>query len=117
MPRICKGIVYDKAQYEAFEAINPFFGVILKGLQDLLTANTISTRLPRTCSSSRAITFPAGLRRSLDLTDYGRQETWEDSPPSWPQTDNIDTLRSNGRPRPQWSRLKAGHSDDLGSSR
>ena len=55
--------------------------------------------------------------RLLDLTIYGRQETWEDSPTGWPQRDNMETLRSNGRPRAQWSRLKAGYSDDLGSAR
>jgi predicted dithiol-disulfide oxidoreductase (DUF899 family) len=55
--------------------------------------------------------------RLLDLTVYGRQETWEDSPPGWPQGDIMDTLRSNGRPTPQWSRLKAGYSDDLGSGK
>jgi predicted dithiol-disulfide oxidoreductase (DUF899 family) len=54
--------------------------------------------------------------RLLDLTVYGRQETWEDSPTGWPQGDIMDTLRINRRPRPQWSRLKAGHSDDLGTS-
>jgi predicted dithiol-disulfide oxidoreductase (DUF899 family) len=53
--------------------------------------------------------------RLLDLTVYGRQERWEDSPAGWPQGDLMDTLRSDGRPRAQWSRLKAGHSDDLGN--
>jgi len=52
--------------------------------------------------------------RLLDLTAYGRRETWEDSPPGWPQADNMDTLRTNGRPTSQWPRLRAGHSDDLG---
>jgi predicted dithiol-disulfide oxidoreductase (DUF899 family) len=52
--------------------------------------------------------------RLLDLTVYGRQESWEDSPPGWPQGDIMDTLRINGRPTAQWSRLKAGRSDDLG---
>jgi len=55
--------------------------------------------------------------RLLDLTVYGRQETWEDSPAGWLQGDIIDTLRSSGRPSSQWSRLKAGYSDDLGSGR
>jgi predicted dithiol-disulfide oxidoreductase (DUF899 family) len=55
--------------------------------------------------------------RLLDLTVYGRQETWEDSPPGWPQGEIMDTLRTNGRPASQWSRLKAGHSDDLGTGR
>ena len=53
--------------------------------------------------------------RLLDLTVYGRQETWEDSPIGWPQGNIMDTLRTNGRPTSQWSRLKAGHPDDLGT--
>ncbi len=53
----------------------------------------------------------------LDMTVYGRQETWEDSPTGWPQGGNMDTLRANGRPTSQWSRLKAGHSDHLGTGR
>jgi predicted dithiol-disulfide oxidoreductase (DUF899 family) len=55
--------------------------------------------------------------RLVDLTVNGRQETWEDSPTGWPQGDIMDTLRTNGRPTSQWSRLKAGYSDDLGSGR
>jgi predicted dithiol-disulfide oxidoreductase (DUF899 family) len=55
--------------------------------------------------------------RLLDLTVYGRQERWEDSPRGWPEGDIVDTLRSNGRPAAQWSRLKAGYSDDLTSVR
>src|ERR1700722_11757279 len=55
--------------------------------------------------------------RLLDLTVYGRQETWEDSPAGWPQGDIMDTLHTKGRPTSQWSRLKAGYSDDLGSGR
>jgi predicted dithiol-disulfide oxidoreductase (DUF899 family) len=53
----------------------------------------------------------------LDLTIYGRQEKWEDSPKDWPQGNIMDTLRANGRPAAQWSRLKAGFSDDLGTSK
>ncbi len=37
----------------------------------------------------------------LDLTVYGRQEMWEDSPTGWPQGDIMDTLRTNGRPTSQ----------------
>src|SRR5450631_4394235 len=55
--------------------------------------------------------------RLLDLTVYGRQETWEDSPRGWPQGDNMETLRSNGRPTSQWPRLRAGYSDELGTGR
>jgi predicted dithiol-disulfide oxidoreductase (DUF899 family) len=67
----------------------------------------------------------------LDLTVYGRQEPWEDSPPGWPQSWKLDeggALRSydvrgdapaprssrGSRPIAQWSRLEGGRSDDLG---
>jgi len=51
----------------------------------------------------------------MDLTVYGRQEPWEDSPPGWPQQWQVDgsNTRTNGRPIAQWSRLEAGRSDDL----
>jgi len=52
--------------------------------------------------------------RLLDLTVYGRQETWEDSPNGWPQRlEGKQMTRTDGRPTAQWPRLKAGHSDDL----
>jgi predicted dithiol-disulfide oxidoreductase (DUF899 family) len=62
----------------------------------------------------------------MDLSVYGRQEPWENSPPGWPQ------LRTNtrtaagapdwppvsewpaGRPSAQWPRLADGRPDDLG---
>jgi hypothetical protein len=63
----------------------------------------------------------------MDLTVYGRQEKWEDSPPGWPQGRSYvrsddgapdwpseRTWRS-GRPIAQWPRLAAGRSDDLGT--
>jgi predicted dithiol-disulfide oxidoreductase (DUF899 family) len=53
----------------------------------------------------------------LDMTVYGRQETWEDSPAHWPQRWGVsgEQFRTDGRPTAQWSRLEAGRSDDLGS--
>jgi predicted dithiol-disulfide oxidoreductase (DUF899 family) len=64
----------------------------------------------------------------MDLTVYGRQESWEDSPPGWPQ--QCSNARTDagppawppvsawpgGRPIAQWPRLAAGHSDDLGAA-
>ena len=64
----------------------------------------------------------------MDLTVYGRQEPWEDSPPDWPQ--QCTYIRTaggppdwppvptwpGGRPIAQWSRLVAGRSDDLGTA-
>ena len=52
----------------------------------------------------------------MDLTVYGRQEEWEDSPAGWPVrpiADKPERIRINGRPIAQWSRLEAGRSDDL----
>ena len=65
--------------------------------------------------------------RLMDLTVYGRQEAWEDSPPGWPQDCSITRTSAGapewppvpewpaGRPIPQWPRLDAGHSDNLGN--
>jgi predicted dithiol-disulfide oxidoreductase (DUF899 family) len=55
--------------------------------------------------------------RLLDLTVYGRQEDFEDSPEAWPQHsgETNHPFRRDGRPISQWRRLEAGHSDDLGA--
>jgi len=57
----------------------------------------------------------------MDLSVYGRQEPWEDSPPNWGpwQQDGGDhaRLRTHGRPTAQWPRLQAGRSDDLTAER
>jgi predicted dithiol-disulfide oxidoreductase (DUF899 family) len=61
----------------------------------------------------------------MDLTVYGRQESWEDSSPGWPQQCSITRTDGGppdwapvpvwpgGRPIAQWPRLQAGRSDDL----
>jgi predicted dithiol-disulfide oxidoreductase (DUF899 family) len=52
--------------------------------------------------------------RLLDLTAYGRQEEWEDSPSGWPQRRNgKQRMRTDGRPTSQWPGPKAGVSDHL----
>lgn len=40
----------------------------------------------------------------LDLTPFGRQETWENSPPGTPQVKAGSWWRKNGRPIAQWTR-------------
>ncbi|MGH3169340.1 MAG: DUF899 family protein [Trebonia sp.] len=52
----------------------------------------------------------------LDMTVYGRQELWEDSPAGWPQRwgSRGGQFRLDGRPASQWSRIQAGRDDDLG---
>jgi predicted dithiol-disulfide oxidoreductase (DUF899 family) len=64
----------------------------------------------------------------MDLTVYGRQETWEDSPDGWPTRGHASRTEAGapgwtpllewpgGRPTAQWPRLEAGHSDDLGTA-
>jgi predicted dithiol-disulfide oxidoreductase (DUF899 family) len=52
----------------------------------------------------------------MDLTVYGRQEQWENSPTDWPLrpiANASERVRTNGRPIAQWSRLEAGRSDSL----
>lgn len=52
--------------------------------------------------------------RLLDLSVYGRQEQWEDSPAGWPQRwEGKQRMRTGERPTSQWPRVNAGHSDDL----
>jgi predicted dithiol-disulfide oxidoreductase (DUF899 family) len=53
----------------------------------------------------------------LDRTVYGRQELWEDSPEGWPQRwgSQGGQFRLDGRPTAQWSRIRAGRDDDLGT--
>lgn len=69
-------------------------------------------------SSGRAAEALAPAYGLLDMTVYGRQETWEDSPPGWPQVFGTsgEQFRTDGRPTAQWPRLAAGHSDDLGTA-
>jgi predicted dithiol-disulfide oxidoreductase (DUF899 family) len=56
--------------------------------------------------------------RLLDLTVYGRQEAWEDSPVGWPHfPEGQHPYRTDGRPIVQWPRVKAGYSDDLTTGR
>jgi predicted dithiol-disulfide oxidoreductase (DUF899 family) len=40
----------------------------------------------------------------LDLTPYGRQETWEDPPDGWPQETAGSWWGRDGRPVAQWTR-------------
>jgi predicted dithiol-disulfide oxidoreductase (DUF899 family) len=61
----------------------------------------------------------------MDLTVYGRQEEWEDSPDGWPRAGHLFRTDGGapgwsrvsawpgGRPTAQWPRLEAGRSDDL----
>jgi predicted dithiol-disulfide oxidoreductase (DUF899 family) len=69
-------------------------------------------------TTGRGVEAMGGTYTMLDLTVYGRQEGWEDSPAGWPRRPKGEhNYRTDGRPIAQWPRLKAGHSDNLGTGR
>ena len=77
-------------------------------------------------TTARGVEYMDNSYRLLDLTVYGRQENWEDSPAGWPQECTYTRTRTgppnweptwpDGRPIAQWPRLEAGRSDDLGTA-
>jgi predicted dithiol-disulfide oxidoreductase (DUF899 family) len=67
-------------------------------------------------TTNRGVEAGATSYHLLDLTVYGRQEKWEESPEGWPQPIDPsagEQFRTGERPTPQWDRLAAGRSDDL----
>ena len=63
----------------------------------------------------------------LDMTPYGRRESWEDSPDGWPEVrhacwywrsdaDGVATWGPTSRPVPQWARPGATAEESLGRS-
>jgi predicted dithiol-disulfide oxidoreductase (DUF899 family) len=105
---------YDMPGYSAQESEDAllagrWFGMLVSYLRD-------GDRVFETYwTSGRASEVTAPAYGLLDMTVYGRQETFEDSPAGWPQhwANNGDQFRTNGRPSAQWSRLAAGRSDNL----
>ncbi|HEY6944120.1 MAG TPA: DUF899 family protein [Candidatus Acidoferrum sp.] len=123
----CQGPYPESAKYRDFMGWEmPWYSAQGSSLEALLTGRRVG-RMHIVCylrqgskvfetywTTIRGVEAMDNNYRLLDLTVYGRQETWEDSPAGWPQGDIMDTLRTNGRPTSQWPRLKAGYSDDLG---
>ena len=126
----CKGPYEESSRYRDFMGWEmPWYSAQGSSLDALLTGRPMSMMyivcylrqgsnvFETYWTTIRGVEAMDNSYRLLDLTVYGRQETWEDSPDGWPQGDNMDTLRTNGRPTSQWSRLKAGYSDDLGTGK
>jgi predicted dithiol-disulfide oxidoreductase (DUF899 family) len=124
----CQGPYEESVRYRNFMGWEMPWYSAQKSLSTLLAAPKRPGRMHLVCylrhgsnvfetywTTIRGVEAMDNSYRLLDLTIYGRQEKWEDSPPGWPQGDIMDTLRENGRPRPQWPRLEAGYSDDLGT--
>jgi predicted dithiol-disulfide oxidoreductase (DUF899 family) len=130
----CKGPYEESVRYRDFMGWEmPWYSAQGSSLDTLLTGRRVSmmyivcylrqgSKVFETYwTTIRGVEAMDNNYRLLDLTAFGRQETWEDSPAGWPQRWGKGTgehvYRANGRPIAQWSRLKAGHSDDLGTGR
>jgi predicted dithiol-disulfide oxidoreductase (DUF899 family) len=137
----CQGPYEESARYRGFVGWEMPWYSALGSLDTLLVGRRVG-RMHIVCylrqgakvfetywTTIRGVAAMDNSYRLLDLTVYGRQEKWEDSPAGWPQQCSITRTNGgapdwppisvwpSGRPIPQWPRLKAGHSDDLGTSR
>jgi len=124
---LCQGPYPESARYRDFMGWElPWYSAPAKSLDTLLVGRQVGLfhlvcylrrgdRVFETYWTTRRGVEPLGNSYGLlDLTVYGRQEAWEDSPAGWPQRPRgTHPYRDNGRPIVQWPRMKAGHSDDL----
>jgi predicted dithiol-disulfide oxidoreductase (DUF899 family) len=127
----CQGLYEESARYRDFMGWEmPWYSAPKASLDALLVARQVGMmhivcylrQGPKVFetywTTRRGVEAMDNSYRLLDLTVYGRQETWEDSPAGWPQPrKGKQATRNDGRPIPQWVRLKAGYSDDLGTGR
>ncbi len=136
----CQGPYEETARYRAFMGWQmPWYSAPRDSLETLLVGRQIgrmhivsylrqgSKVFETYWTTSRGVEAMDNNYRLLDLTVYGRQELWEDSPAGWPQQCTYTRTSSGsptwqpiwpgGRPIAQWSRLEAGLSDDLGTGR
>jgi predicted dithiol-disulfide oxidoreductase (DUF899 family) len=125
----CQGPYEESARYRDFMGWEmPWYSATQDSLETLLVGRRVgmmhivcylrqqSKVFETYWTTRRSVEAMDNSYRLLDLTVYGRQETWEDSPAGWPQPrKGKQVTRDDGRPIPQWSRLKAGYSDDLGT--
>jgi predicted dithiol-disulfide oxidoreductase (DUF899 family) len=124
-----QGPYEESARYRDFMGWEmPWYSVPRNSLETLLVGRRVG-RMHIVCylrqeskvfetywTTSRGVEVMDNNYHLLDLTVYGRQETWEESPTGWPQRfEGKQNTRTDGRPTAQWSRLKAGYSDDLGT--
>ena len=124
---ICQGPYREGARYRDFMGWEmPWYSASQDSLQTLLVGRRVG-RMHIVCylrqgsnvfetywTTSRGVEVMGNSYALLDLTVFGRQESWEDSPTGWPQRPKGQhSYRHDGRPIVQWPRVKAGHSDDL----
>lgn len=125
----CQGPLEESLRYRRFMGWEmPWYSAPRASLETLLVGRKVGmmhlvcylrrgSRVFETYWTTRRGVEVMGYSNALlDLTVYGRQEPWEDSPAGWPQPWTGNGYRTDGRPIVQWPRVRAGHSDDLGSS-
>ena len=123
----CQGPYEEGARYRDFMGFQmPWYSAPRESLETLLVGRRVG-RMHIVCylrrgsdvfetywTTSRGVEVMGNSYPLLDLTVYGRQERWENSPSGWPRLPKGEhTYRTDGRPIVQWPRLKAGYSDDL----
>ena len=127
----CQGPSEESARYRDFMGWQmPWYSAPRESLETLLVGRRIgmmhivcylrqeSSVFETYWTTRRGVEAMDNSYRLLDLTVYGRQERWEDSPAGWPQwSEGEHSYRTEGRPIVQWPRLKAGYSDDLGTGK
>jgi predicted dithiol-disulfide oxidoreductase (DUF899 family) len=124
---LCQGPYDESARYRAFMGWTMPWYSALPSLEGLLVGRTAGMmhivcylrdgdRVFETYwTTMRGVEAMDNSYGLMDLTVYGRQEAWEDSPPGWPRSWGAGAarIRTGGRPIAQWSRIEAGRSDDL----
>jgi predicted dithiol-disulfide oxidoreductase (DUF899 family) len=124
---LCQGPYEESARYRDFMGWTMPWYSALPSLDTLLVGRTVGMmhivcyvrdddRIFETYwTTLRGVEAMDNSYGLMDLTVYGRQEAWEDSPPGWPQPWGAGAarIRTDGRPIAQWSRIEAGRSDDL----
>jgi predicted dithiol-disulfide oxidoreductase (DUF899 family) len=120
----CEGLYEESARYRDFMGWEmPWYSArdsadaLLGGFGGYMSYLRDGDRVFATYwTTSRGCEAGATSYHLLDLTVYGRQERWEDSPEGWPQQYDPSAgaqFRTGERPTSQWSRIEAGRSDAL----
>jgi predicted dithiol-disulfide oxidoreductase (DUF899 family) len=127
----CQGPYEESARYRDFMGWEmPWYSAPRESLETLLVGRRVgmmhivcylrqgSKVFETYWTTRRGVEAMDNSYRLLDLTVYGRQEAWEESPTGWPQRPKDEhPYRTDGRPIVQWPHLKAGYSDELGTAK
>jgi predicted dithiol-disulfide oxidoreductase (DUF899 family) len=123
----CQGPYEESARYHDFMGWRmPWYSIPQDSLETLLAGRKAglmylisylrrgSKVFETYWTTRRGVEAMDNTYRLLDMTVYGRQEKWEESPRGWPQTRvGKSNMRTGERPTSQWARLEAGGSDVL----